>query len=115
MPTHTIEDVEVEEVHAAEHDEHDADFTGEGFDAGADGGDLVSHLQRETDEAEVDEVEADDEEVIDGIGERSVSRKHVDKEEDAIPVERPPDPDCEQDADGQVDEVGGDEGVHRAS
>src|SRR5439155_25271056 len=71
------------------------------------------HLQRETDEAEVDEVEADDEEVIDGIGERSVSRKHVDKEEDAIPVERPPDPDCEQDADGQVDEVGGDEGVHR--
>src|ERR1041385_8436003 len=78
-PAHATEDEQVEEVHAAEHDQNHADLDRERFHCFLRREDDVAELQRQADVAEVDEIEADDEQVIDRIGEGFVAVKDVDE------------------------------------
>jgi len=68
--SHTRENVEVEEVHQAENQEHQSHLRAQDLDRLGEILRLVPFLQRESDEADVDQVEPDDEEVVDGVRER---------------------------------------------
>src|SRR5690349_6448656 len=63
------DDEDVEEVHRAEHEQHEADLRAQEFDGFLRRDRLVAELQRERHVAHVDQVKADDEQVIDGVGE----------------------------------------------
>ncbi|HJS25014.1 MAG TPA: hypothetical protein VJ751_11720 [Pyrinomonadaceae bacterium] len=103
--SHAAEDEEVEEVHPAEDEEHQAYFDGQGFNALLRRADDVAELQGQANVAEVDQIEADDEQVIDGVGEGFVAMEDVDEEDSSVFVEGTGDPDGQGDADGQVNQV----------
>ena len=104
-----LEEEEVEEVHAAEHEQDGADFRSEGFEHIGDRGDLGADLEEVADESEVHEVEPDDEEVVDTVGEFRFIIEALDKEWPTALGEGACDPDGQRDADEQVEGVGGDE------
>ena len=110
--THAREDVEVEEVHEAQHEQHEADLGAEALHSllGVAGGDAVA--QGQGDVTDVDEVEADDEEVVDVVGQFGVSPEAVDEEDASVAVEGARHPDGEGDADGEVGEVSPNDEVH---
>src|SRR5215216_836463 len=104
-PSHAAEDKQVEEVHPAEDEEHQAYLNGQGFNALLCRGDRVAEFQGQADVAEIDEVKADDEQVIDGIGEGFVAVEDVDEEDASVFVEGASHPDGQGDAEGQVNQV----------
>ena len=104
-PSHATEDEEIEEVHAAEHEQHHAYLHRQGFNTLFSAGDRVAEFQGEADVAEVNEVKADDEQVIDGIGEGVVAVEDVDEEDAAVFMEGPSHPDGQGNAEGQVNQV----------
>src|SRR3954469_13520150 len=64
---HPGEDEEIEEMHSAENQQHDADLCTEALEDGLEAGRAVARFEAKRHEADIDEIEADDEEVIDGI------------------------------------------------
>src|SRR5258708_5010752 len=75
------EDEQVEEVHAAEQQQHSSDLAGQGFDGIPEVGDLVAELEDEGDVPQVDEVEADPEQVVHGVGQLDLAAEHVHQED----------------------------------
>ena len=102
---HTAEYEEIKEVHAAEDEQHHADFDGKGFNALFRRLNGVAEFQSQTDVAEVDQVKADDEQVINRVGEGFVAVEDVNQEDASVFVEGAADPDGQRDAEGQVDQV----------
>ncbi len=109
---HLREDVEVEEVHATEDEQHGTDLGAQRLDQLLHIGRLVAILQREGDVADINEIEADDEQMIDRVGQRLIAVKGIDKEETAILVQRAGDPDGEGHADEEIKNVGDDNVDH---
>src|ERR1044071_1401396 len=91
--SHAAEDEQVEEVHPAENEEHQADFDGQGFNTLLRRADDVAELQGQADVAEIDEIEADDEQVIDGVGKGFIAVEDVDEENSSVFVEGASHPD----------------------
>ena len=110
--SHAAEDEEIEEVHAAEDEQHHAYLHRQGFNTFFSSGDGVAEFQGEADVAEVDEVKADDEQVIDGIGEGLIAVEDVDEKHAAVFVERTGHPDGQGDTEGQVNQVCADYDCH---
>src|ERR1700731_4185429 len=67
------EDVEIEEVHAAEDEQDHPHFVAEQFNGGARCVDDLGGLQGEGDETDVDQVEADDQQMVDRVGQFAVA------------------------------------------
>ena len=109
---HLREDVEIEEVHAAENEQHSSDLGAEDFEHFLKIRGFVAVFQGERHVADVDQVETNDEQVIDGIGQRFIPVEGIDEEEPAVLVQRPRDPNSEGDADDEVEGVGSDDVVH---
>src|ERR1043166_3670806 len=109
---HAAENEEVEEVHAAENEQHHADLDGECLDAFFGAGDRVAEFEGQADVAEVDEVETDDEQVVDGVGEGFVAVEDVDEEDAAVLMEGASHPDGQCDAECQVNQVCGNSDGH---
>ena len=102
--THLREDVEIEKVHGAEHEQHYADFAAQHFEHSLQVRRLLRLAQSEGHVADVDQVKSDPEKVIDGIGQRFIAVKGIDQEEASILVQRPRHPDGQGDADDEVAE-----------
>jgi hypothetical protein len=83
-PAHFAEDVEIEEVHPAEDEEHRADLGAEVFDHLLEACGLGAVFEGERHVADIDEIKADEEEVIDGIGERLVTVEGIDEKDASI-------------------------------
>src|SRR5689334_19512716 len=91
--SHATEDEEIEEVHAAEDEQHHAYLHRQGFNTLFSAGDRVAEFEGEADVAEINEVKADDEQVVDGIGEGVVAVEDVDEEDAAVFMEGTSHPD----------------------
>src|ERR1700752_115909 len=111
-PAHAAENEQIEEVHAAEDDQHHSNLDRESLDAFLRAVDCVAELQGHADVAEVNQVEPDYEQVIDGVRERLIAVEDVDQEDTAVFVKRVGDPDCQGDADRQVNQVGAYYDIH---
>jgi hypothetical protein len=109
---HAAEDIEIEEVHGAKHEENDADLRAQNFNGGVRSDRLFGALQGEHDETDIDEIEADEQEVIDGVGKRLVAVEGIDEKNAAMFVKRMADPNGQGDTDAEVDDIGGDDGAH---
>ena len=81
------EDIEVEEVHAAEDQQDHSHFVAEKFDGGTGGVNDLRGFEGEGDEPDVDQVEADDQQMIDGVGQFAVAMECVDQENGSALVE----------------------------
>ncbi len=109
---HLVEVEEIEEVHRAEHEHHDAELGAEEFNHRLRAGGFLAITQGHGDEPDVDQVESDDEQVVDRVGHGVVAAKGLHEEDAAVAVERSRDPDGHGDGDREIEEVGGDGVVH---
>src|SRR5262249_23221934 len=64
---HPAEDEQVEEMHPAQNEKHQADLPGQRLDALAGRFDLISQPERQANITQIDEVEADDQQMVDRI------------------------------------------------
>ena len=109
---HPREDVEIEEVHEAQHQQDHADLRAQTFQTLLRSRRRHAILQRERHITDVDQIEPDDEQVIDRVRKLLVSQKTIHEEDTTVCMQRPGDPDGERNADGEVDEIGRDNPVH---
>ncbi len=96
------EDVDVKQMHHAEHEHHCAHLHARLLDRPSDIPWAGPISDVETDEAQVQQVESDDEELIDGISQRLISMEAIHEKDAAILVQGLRHPDRKRDAHGQV-------------
>ena len=84
--SHATEDEEVEEVHAAENNQHHTDFYGQRFNPFLGVVDEITEFEGQGDIAKVDQVKAHDEQVVDRVGERLVAVKHINQKDSTVLV-----------------------------
>lgn len=109
LPPHPGKNEDVEEVHHAENEKHDAHFLAQCFENVLGYGDLSSDLQVESDEADIDEVKANNQQMIHAVGEFLISLETVDEEDSTIAMKGLGDPNGEHQAQHKIDGVGDDD------
>src|SRR5262249_20767220 len=106
---HPGEDKQVEEVHAAQSQEHPTQFVAEHFNGPSPGRDLRRGLKSQGDEADVDQVEPNHQQVIDCGGQGFIAVEGVHQEDGSAFVQRARHPDGQIHADEYVKDVGNDD------
>jgi len=109
---HPGEEEQIEEVHAAEHEQHDAHLATERFKHTLGSDDVLGGLQIQRDEADVDEVEADHEQVVHTVGQFRVSLETFDQEDATVFVQGSCDPDGHGDGEYEVEGIAKGDGIH---
>ena len=109
---HLRENVEIEEVHPAQYQQHQPDFRTKRFHGFLGTGCCDPVFQGQRYEADIDEVKPDHQQVVDGIRELFVAEKAVHEKNTAALMERTCHPDGKRDADGQLGDIGEDYPIH---
>ena len=82
------EDIEIEEVHGAQDEQHDSQLTAQRLEDAPRIRDLVRELQVEAHEPDVDEVEPHHEEMIHAVSELCILSEIIDQEDPVVLVKR---------------------------
>ena len=110
-----IEDVQIEEVHAAEYEQNKSDFERQVFDCTLDTKNFGANLKVECDVAQIDEIESYHEKLIDRTRQPFVSAEGIFQKGLPVFEKSPGYPYRQSYADQQVAEIGPYNCIHRAS